>query len=135
MSEPLFSATWCARAVQAFNEDPESAAALNGWSGDVALIVRDAGGGGVGVHLREPTHGKLLMPELVSVDGAVALELPYVADASRAHWQALIDGTLDPIAAVVQRKLVLKGNVQSLIERLKFRGLADRWLSAVRKGF
>ena len=127
MTPPYFSQAWVAAAVMAFNDDAESAAALRGWRGDVGLFVGDAG-----VWLEQPRGPTLDEPHLMTAEALEAKKPASSARASMATWQALIDGTLDPIAAVVQRKLSLQGDVQQIISRVSYRGLAQRWLSSIR---
>ena len=132
MPEPLFSEAWCQAAVRAFNEDPDAKGALTGWEGDVALVVEEVEP--VALCLRAPAGEALATPERTTLDALEALAPRYWALASRATWHELIQGTLDPIAAIVQKRLRVKGDVQQIVLRLKYRGLAERWLARIRGG-
>lgn len=136
---PIFpSREWCEEAVRLANEDPESAQAASGWEGDLGVVV-DA----------EP--GKLARPftvRLVPVgsrleqvdflddpDELEELEPKYLARAPYSVWKALMQGSLDPIEAIVRRMVTLTGDVQPIIERVKFRGIADRVLLSIETRF
>ncbi len=127
MAPQYFSQAWVSAAVKAFNDDTDSADALKGWRGDVGLVAGD-----VGVWLEQPQGSALVEPVLMTAEALEAKKPASCARASMATWQALIEGTLDPIAAVVQNKLSLQGDVQQIISRLTYRGLAQRWLLSIR---
>ncbi len=126
---PYFSAAWCAAAVKAFNDDPDAAEALEGWRGDVGLFADD-----VGVWLAAPVNDRLAQAQLMPVAELEAKAPTSTAKASLQTWAELIEGRLDPIAAVVQKRLMLKGDVHQIASRMGYRGLAERWLSAIRGG-
>ena len=125
----LFSEAWCTAAVKAFNDDPDAADALEGWKGDVGLVVDE-----LGVWVAAPVNERLSQPVLMTAAALEAKSPASQASASRDTWAALIAGTLDPIAAVVQKRLVLRGDVQQIVSRMSYRGLAERWLRAIRGG-
>ena len=72
---------------------------------------------------------------LVDPDDLDELEPVYIARAPYSVWKGLLKGTLDPVEAVLKRRIALKGDVQPLIERLKYKGIADRVLAAVHTEF
>jgi hypothetical protein len=115
--------SWCVAAIAKFNEDPDAAAAASGWSGDFGLVVDET----LGIYLGPPEHGRLPDPIFSDVAQLEARAPAYLARASTDDWLQLIAGTLDPIAAIVQRRLVAQGDLTPVIARLKFRGLAERW--------
>ncbi|MFY0576194.1 hypothetical protein ACN28S_19155 [Cystobacter fuscus] len=47
-------------------------------------------------------------------------------------WKQLLQGSLDPVEAVLRRRISVKGDLQQLIERLRFKGIADRVLSGLK---
>lgn len=123
------SKEWCDEAMRLVNEDPERALAARGWLGEIGIIV-DA----------EP--GKLARPFVVHVvprdarietlrvledpDDLDELEPAYLARAPYSVWKELLRGSLDPVEAVLRRRIAVKGDLQQLIERLRFKGIADR---------
>jgi putative sterol carrier protein len=123
------SKEWCEEAVRLVNEDPERSLAAQGWQGEIGVIV-DA----------EP--GKLARPFVAHVvprnarieklrvledpDDLDELEPAYLARAPYSVWKQLLQGSLDPVEAVLRRRIAVKGDLQQLIERLRFKGIADR---------
>ena len=124
-----FSEGWCRAAVKAFNDDPDAPGALEGWRGDVGLFVDE-----VGVWLAAPVNERLNDAVLMTADALDAKNPASQARASQVTWAELIAGTLDPIGAIVQKRLAVRGDVQQIVSRLSYRGLAQRWLAAIRGG-
>jgi hypothetical protein len=124
---PFPERAWCLDAVAKFNDDRDAAAATEGWTFDVGLVVD----GSVGLYLGPPVKGRLPEPMFGTVVELEARAPAYVARASAADWRALIDGSLDPIAAIVQKRLIAQGDLTPVVARLKFRGLAERWLARI----
>jgi putative sterol carrier protein len=132
------SKEWCQQAIELANADPESRAAGEGWVGDFGLVVE-----------REP--GKL--PEAFAIhclprDGQITafrvlgdpdeleeIEPCYLASAPYSVWKGLIRGTVDPIQAVAQRKLRFFGDLEQLVQRVKYKGIVDRVLARLRTEF
>ncbi len=130
---PFPDAAWCAQAIAHFNADPDAPAAARGWSEAFGLVI-DAPAGPVGVYIGAPVEGRLPAPEVVTPEQLSARAPAYFARASDADWRRLIAGSLDPIAAIVQKRLVAKGDLAPVIARLQYRGLAERWLALIRPG-
>ena len=124
-----FSPEWCHWAINAFNEDPDAPDALEGWEGDVGLFVDE-----VGVWLAAPVNERLSDAVLMTAQALAEKSPRSMAKASRATWAELITGRLDPIAAIVQKRLEVRGDLQQIVSRLGYRGLAERWLAAIRGG-
>lgn len=132
------SKEWAEQAVRLLNEDPECAQAGKGWVGDLGAVV-----------LPEP--GKLAKPftaYLVPKDGRIEklkvladpddldeFEPAYLARATYSVWKALIQGTLDPVEAVLKRKIDVQGDLQPLMERLRYKGIADRVMAQLQTTF
>jgi|SRR6218665_1589979 len=129
------SKEWCEEAVRLVNEDPERSLAARGWRGDIGVVV-DA----------EP--GQLARPFVVYVvtrdclietprlleepDDLDEFDPAYLARAPYSVWKQLLQGSLDPVEAVLRRRIAVKGDLQQLIERLRFKGLADRVLAGLK---
>ncbi len=132
---PVFpSKEWCEAAIAIANADPDAAKAGAGWVGDLAAIVLPEP-----PHLREavavyvqPADGKFTNFRMLDdADEVDELEPAYIAKAPYSVWKGLILGTLDPIEAVLMRKIALQGDVQQVIERAKYKDLAHRILAKV----
>lgn len=127
------SPAFCAWAIERFNEDPEAAGAAQGWTWDFGVVI-DSEVGPSGYYVGAPVGGRLPVPVPLGVLELEARRPTYFARASEADWLALIDGALDPILAVVQKRLVVRGDLTPVVARLNYRGLAERWLDALRRG-
>jgi putative sterol carrier protein len=123
------SKEWCEEAVRLVNADPESPLAAQGWVGDIGVIV-DAEPGKLArafvAHVvpRDARIEKLRVLE--EPDDLDELEPAYLARAPYSVWKQLLQGSLDPVEAVLRRRIAVKGDMQQLIERLRFKGVADR---------
>ena len=132
------SKEWCEEAVRLLNDDPERSLAAQGWQGDIGVIV-DAEPGKLArafvVHVvpRDARIEKLRV--LDDPDDLDELEPAYLARAPYTVWKQLLQGSLDPVEAVLRRRIALKGDLQQVIERLRFKGIADRLLSELKTEF
>ena len=66
---------------------------------------------------------------LADPDDLEELDPAYVIRAPYSVWKGLLQGTIDPIEALVKRRVKVQGDVQPLIERARFRWIADRLLA------
>jgi hypothetical protein len=128
------SEAWCRTAISLLNEDPDAAGAAQGWQGDFGVVIdrADPEGGPLAIAIGAPVNGKLPEPRFMTPEALEALGPTYFARAKQADWWALIEGGLDPIAAIVQKRLVARGDLTPVIARLQYRGLAERWLAKIR---
>ncbi|HEX8435505.1 hypothetical protein [Archangium sp.] len=123
------SKEWCEEAVRLVNEDPERSLAAQGWQGEIGVIV-DAEPGKLArafvAHL-VPRNARIeKLRVLEEPDDLDELEPAYLARAPYSVWKQLLQGSLDPVEAVLRRRIAVKGDLQQLIERLRFKGIADR---------
>lgn len=88
----------------------------------------------MGIAIGPPVDGRLPEPRFLSAEAVEAAGPRFFARASQADWWALIEGGLDPIAAIVQKRLVARGDLTPVIARLQYRELAERWLVRLRDG-
>jgi putative sterol carrier protein len=132
------SKEWCEEAVRLTNADPEAASAGLGWTGDFGAVV-------------DPEPGKLARPFVVHIlpkngrieklhvladpDDLDEFEPAYVARAPYSVWKELLRGTLDPVEAVLKRRISVKGDLQPLIERMRYKGIADRVFAQLKTEF
>ena len=86
----------------------------------------------MGIAIGPPVDGRLPEPRFLSAEAVEAAGPRFFARASQADWWALIEGGLDPIAAIVQKRLVARGDLTPVIARLQYRELAERWLVRLR---
>ncbi len=138
MSLVFPSREWCEEAARLANEDPESAEAGRGWVGDFgAVIEREEGklDEPFAVHVvpREGRIEKIVV--LDDPDDLDEIEPAYLARAPYSVWKGLIEGSLDPVEAVLKRRIQMSGDLQPLIERMRYRGIADRVLARLKTRF
>jgi putative sterol carrier protein len=132
------SKEWCEEAVRLTNSDHESVAAGQGWTGDFGAIV-DAEPGKLPspfvIHI-VPKNGRLeKLRVLDDPDDLDEFEPAYVARAPYSVWKQLLQGTLDPVEAVLKRRIAVKGDLQPLIERMRYKGIADRVFATLKTEF
>ena len=132
------SEAWCKEVIRLAEADPELAQASEGWKGDFCVVMLPQP-----PHLPEPfcIH---LRPEgariaefrvLDDPDEAEELQPAYLARAPYDVWKGLLRGELDPVEAVLRRKVSIEGDVQPLIERARFKGIIDRVLGQISTTF
>jgi hypothetical protein len=123
------SKEWCEEAVRLVNEDPERSMAAQGWQGEIGVIV-DAEPGKLAkpfvAHLVPRDNRIEKLRVLDDPDDLDEVEPAYLARAPYSVWKQLLQGSLDPVEAVLRRRIAVKGDLQQLIERLRFKGIADR---------
>ncbi len=132
------SREWCEEVVRLVNADPESVEAGEGWVGDFGVVVeREAGKleRSFTIHC-VPRDGKIHNLRLLEdPDELEEIEPRYLARAPYSVWKALIQQTLDPIEALVRRRISVDGDVQQLIERMRYKGIAERVLAKLNTRF
>ncbi len=132
------SREWCEAAIALVNADPESLEASNGWQGDLGAVVEAEPGklsDSFTVHVVPEGNRVEKIRFLGDPDDLEELDPAYVVRAPYSVWKALLQGTLDPVEAVVRRRVQVLGNVQPLIERARYRGIVDRMLAKLETRF
>jgi len=111
---PAFSAAWAEAFRDAVNSDAAYRDAGRRWADPVALIVRPTtelpDGAAVEVHLEGGacTAAMSVAPETVSA--------PFILSASIATWREIVEGRVDPIAAVTRGAVsVARGSLGTLM--------------------
>ncbi len=121
------------------NADPESAAAGRGWVGDFGAIIEAERGKLAStfvVHVKPNRLGHIESVEVLDdPDDLDDIEPAYLARAPYSVWKALLQGTLDPVEAVLKRRIEVQGDLQPLMERMKYKGIADRVFAQLRTEF
>jgi len=132
------SQEWCEEAVRLVNQDPEAALAADGWAGDFGIVI-------------EAEPGRLAQPFVVHLvpEGARIGSVEYLEDADELEdlepayrlrapygtWKGLMLGQLDPVEAILKRKIQVEGNLQPLIERMRYKNIAERIFSQLQTRF
>ncbi len=129
---------WAEAAMALVNADPESVAAGRGWTGDFGVVI-------------EPERGRLeepfvawIRPEagriaelriLVDPDDLDELEPAYRIRAPYSVWKGLLLGGVDPVEAILKRQLQIHGDVQPILERMRYKEIAVRVLARLETRF
>src|SRR5215211_2745010 len=132
---PIFpSKEWCEEAIRVLNADPEVVEAGAGWEGDFGAIVEpepDNLRRAFCVHV-VPRNGRIeKFNVLVDQDDLDDIEPAYVVRARYSIWKGLIQGTADPMEVLMKGQIDVRGNLQPLLERLRYRGIAKRVLAGL----
>ena len=123
------SKEWCVEAVRLVNEDPEIALAGEGWRGDFAAVIEAEPGRLAEVFVAHviPEEGRIVeFTVLEDPDDLEELEPAYLIRGPYSVWKALMIGELDPVEAILKRRIAVQGNLQPLIERMRYKSIADR---------
>lgn len=132
------SKEWLEELVRLANADPESKIAGKGWRGDFGAVVE----------AEPPALQRAFAMHCVPADGQITrvrvlrdpdeleeIEPAYLARAPYSVWKGLIKKTIDPVEAVLKRRLVFTGDLQPLMERLSYRSILDRVLTQLKTDF
>ncbi len=132
------SKEWAEQAVRLVNEDPEAVHAGKGWVGDFGAVVLPEPGklNKAFVAYLVPKDGRLeKLKVLADPDDLEEIEPAYLARAPYSVWKGLIKGELDPVEAVLKRRIDVQGDLQPLMERLRYKGIADRVMAKLETTF
>jgi hypothetical protein len=130
---PVFpSEAWCRAIAEAAEGDPELELAAHGWEGDLGMVVEGEGARPpFAAWVRMAPAAKLEWRVLGEAESLDALGSANVLRASYSTGRGVMTGRLDPMEAVLFRKVKFKGNPSQLLDRLHFKQLASRVLAAV----
>lgn len=109
----FFSPAWARAVCDALNASDDYRAAAETWDGAIRFVARDAGLE-VWLDLRHGTcHG------VKTGEGASSAEAPFEIAASRAVWDDVLAGRLDPVMGMMLGKLKLTGNMAQIAAHAK----------------
>jgi hypothetical protein len=136
---PVFpSRAWAEQAMALVNADPESVAAGRDWKGDFGIVI-EAEPGRLAtpfVAWIRPENGRIVeLRVLVDPDDLDEFEPAYRIVAPFSVWKALLRGTLDPVQALARRRLRVDGDVQPILERMRYKDIASRTLAGIETRF
>jgi putative sterol carrier protein len=115
MGHPFPSAAWVERAVEILNEDERYARVASAWEGDIVFEVFPGPPGKDGrsvdrIYL-DLWHGKCRRGTYFPLGAAGAPQAAFTMSASRAHLLRILSGDLDPMQAMLTRKLQVQGSM------------------------
>ena len=136
---PVFpSRGWAEAAMALLNADPETVAASRGWKGDFGVVI-EAEAGKLDEHFVvwvRPENGRVAeLRVLVDPDDLDEFEPAYRIHAPYSVWKGLLLGSVDPVEAILKRRLRVDGDVQPILERMRYKDIAARVLSRLETRF
>ncbi len=136
---PVFpSRGWAEAAMALVNADPETLAAGRGWRGDFGIVI-ESEPGKLDQHFVawiRPEEGRVAeLRVLVDPDDLDEFEPAYRIRAPYSVWKGLLLGSEDPVEAIVKRRLRVEGDVQPILERMRYKDIAARVLSKLETRF
>src|SRR3974390_1577678 len=136
---PVFpSRGWAEAAMALLNADPETVAAGRGWQGDFGVVI-EAEPGKLDEHFVvwvRPENGRVAeLRVLADPDDLDEFEPAYRILAPYSVWKGLLRGSVDPVEAILKRRLRVDGDVEPNLERLGYKGIAARVLSRLATRF
>ncbi len=136
---PVFpSRGWAEAAMALVNADPESVAAGRGWTGDFGLVI-EAEPGKLDTHFVawvRPDAGRIAeLRVLVDPDDLDEFEPAYRIRAPYSVWKGMLVGEVDPVEAILERRLRVDGDVQPILERMRYKDIASRVLARLETRF
>lgn len=136
---PVFpSRGWAEAAMAMVNADPESVAAGRGWTGDLGVVIEPEPGklAEAFVVWVRPEAGRIAELEvLADPDDLDEFEPAYRIRAPYSVWKGLLLGRVDPVQAILQRTLRVEGDVQPILERMRYKDIATRVLAGLETRF
>src|SRR4029453_13987091 len=136
---PLFpSRDWAEAAMALVNADPATIAAGRGWRGDFGLVI-EAEVGKLEEHFVawvRPEAGRVAeLRVLPDPDDLDEFEPAYRIRAPFSVWKGLLLGSVDPVEAILKRRLRVDGDVQPILERMRYKDIAARVLARLETRF
>jgi hypothetical protein len=136
---PVFpSRSWAEAAMALVNADPETVAASRGWRGDFGVVIESEAGKlaeNFVVWVR-PEGGRVAeLRVLADPDDLDEFEPAYRIRAPYSVWKGLLLGSVDPVEAILKRLLRVDGDVQPILERMRYKDIAARVLGRLETRF
>jgi hypothetical protein len=136
---PVFpSRGWAEAAMAMVNADPDSVAAGRGWTADFGVVI-ESEPGKLDEHFVvwiRPEGGRVAeLRVLADPDDLDEIEPAYRISAPYSVWKGLLLGNVDPVEAILKRLLRVDGDVQPILERMRYKGIATRVLSRLETRF
>jgi putative sterol carrier protein len=121
MGVPFPSEAWVDALVRILNEDARYAEVARHWEGDLLFVIKPDGDGGE----TRPSHvyldlwhgkcraGRFLAPGDAALPGAA-----FTMTAGLANFSAVLAGGLDPMQAMLTRRLQVSGNMAYILRNV-----------------
>jgi putative sterol carrier protein len=120
MAAPFPSEDWLRSLVDVLNNDPQYARIAKDWEGDIVFHVEPDDqdqGQPVTLHM-DLWHGKCRSAQLLDPERQEALQPAFKLTAPRRTFVRIIQGELDPMQAMLTRKVRVDGNLVYMVRNL-----------------
>jgi putative sterol carrier protein len=112
MAQAFPSSGWVDSLVSVLNSDERYASVAHAWEGDIVFEVTGGGvDGSVDRIYLDLWHGHCRRGEFFPAGSAGAPQAAFVMAATRANLLRILSGDLDPMQAMLTRKLQVHGNM------------------------
>ena len=114
------SEDWFQRFIEAINDSQEYAAHASDWEGDVVIAIGAEPDKGVPADvycLLDLWHGRCRGGGTVDEDRRDRAE--FVVSAPFSRWREVIEGNLEPVKALMQGKLKVRGDLQKILRYVR----------------
>lgn len=119
MSLPFPSAAWLEAAVQALNQDDRYAQVARRWEGDCLFeVMADSGEERLGLLHFDLWHGRCRDAHMVDPATEGKLSPAFVISATRRNFLRVLQGELDPIQAMLTRRLRVHGSMAYMLRNV-----------------
>ena len=128
------SLEWCQEAVRLAEADPEAGEAGSGWTLDVAVVFLAEPGllpKGFAIYLRPDGDRMAEVRVIENLSEVDTLGAAYVAKAAYAVWKGLLQGSVDPVEAVLRKQVSFAGDLRPLVARAGHKGWIERTFAQV----
>ncbi|NIM92351.1 MAG: hypothetical protein GTO18_01370 [Anaerolineales bacterium] len=113
------SKEWLNAFVIGLNNDEQYAEIAKNWEGDIvfAIMPDDKGGEAMYFYL-DLWHGRCREGRVIDPMEISTVDPRYVLEATRSRFKSVLDGELDPMGAMVTRKLKVKGDLAYMLRNV-----------------
>ena len=119
MAHKFPSAEWLQAFQEKLNSDEKYAKVASKWEGDIMFqIEADGPLAGTVYYYTDLWHGKCRDAYVVSESQVTGLNPAYVLSAPYSNFSRLLKGNLDPMQAMITRKLRVKGSMTYMMRNV-----------------
>jgi len=122
MKYPFPSAEWVDRLVSVLNHDERYAEVAHNWEGDLTVFIEADDETAwpdlpMAIYV-DLWHGKCRRAEIIDLSAAEIPPAKYILRAPRSRFLEIFSGDLDPIQAMLTRRLKVEGNMAYMLRNI-----------------
>jgi putative sterol carrier protein len=120
VSYPFPSEAWLKALEGVLNSDARYAEVAKGWEGDMLCVVEPDEGAGPpeAAFYLDLWHGRCRKVESVPAESIPDRKAKFVLRAPRRHFLKVVNGELDPMQAMMTRRLRVEGNMAYMLRNV-----------------